>query len=303
MTETNKLKVLVYGGTGSQGSAVVRKLLERGHQPVILTRHPDKVNQAGVQAVAGDITDPVSLEAASRQVGAVSLMIPFFLPDPTQAFNYARNAIDAANTAEVKLIVYNTSGPVIEGVEGIDNPDYDLRREIMDYLQKSPVPSIVIQPTAYMENLLGPWTRNSLLEKDELAYPAEEHAPLGWIATEDVGALIVAALERPQLAGQRFVVSGIENATGLQLAERFTEGLGRPIKYRAMPLEEFGAFLDAAFGPGAGEGAVQGYKFMKDNAARIPMWADMQPVLKALPVEMTSLQEWAAIHRPAFTAS
>ncbi|GAB4520792.1 MAG: hypothetical protein OHK0046_31480 [Anaerolineae bacterium] len=295
------MKVLVYGGTGSQGSAVVRKLLERGHEAYILTRDPQKARamvEQGAQTVVGDMADKNSLIEASRGMDGIALMVPAFLPDPTQAPVYAHNAIDAAKEAGVKLLVYNTSGTVIN--QTTHNPMYDMRLMLIDYLAKSGVPYITIEPTAYMENLLGPWTRPGIIAKDELAYPVEEDTPLGWIATEDVGALIVAALERPELANRRIGVSGVENLTGPELAQRFTEGLGREITYRAMPLEEFGAALDAMFGPGAGEGGVQGYRFQRENKDLLTMWWEMASVLEMLPVRMTSVAEWAAKHNMAF---
>jgi uncharacterized protein YbjT (DUF2867 family) len=225
-------------------------------------------------------------------------MIPAFLPDPRQAPVFAQNAIKAAADAG-KFIVYNTSGPVIR--ERTGNPGYDIRLDIIDMLKNSGAKYVIIQPTAYMENLLGPWTRPNIVESDTLTYPVADFIPLGWIATADVGAFIVAALERPELSGEWFIVSGQENLTGPQLAERFSQGLGRPIQYRELSLDDFGAALDAAFGPGAGEGGKQGYKFQRENAEKITMWTDMQPVVAKLPITMTSAADFAAQFRMAFS--
>ena len=68
-----------------------------------------------------------------------------------------------------------------------------------------------------------------------------------------------------------------------------------------MPLEEFGAVMDQVFGPGVGAAAAAGYKFQADNAHLLPMTADMGPVLAMLPVQMTTLAEWAAAHQAAFS--
>ncbi|MFP4322017.1 MAG: SDR family oxidoreductase [Anaerolineales bacterium] len=295
------MKVLVYGGTGSQGGAVVRNLLRQGHTPYILTRNPEKAAdfvEAGAQTVNGDMEDKTSLVAASQGMDAVSLMVPAFIPDPTQAPVYAQNAIEAAKEAGVGHIVYNTSGTVINQPTG--NPMYDMRLDLIGYLDQSGVPYITIEPTAYLENLLGPWTQPNIVKNDTLSYPVEEDTPLGWIATDDVGALMVAALERPELANRRIGVSGVENVTGPKLAARFSEGLGREITYYAMPLEEFGAALDEVFGPGAGEGGIQGYKFQRENKDLLTMWWDMDDVLAQLPVQMTPIATWAAQHKAAF---
>jgi uncharacterized protein YbjT (DUF2867 family) len=297
------MDILVYGGTGSQGGAVVQALLERGHTPHVLTRNPEKAQpwvEKGAVAVEGNLADKDSLVAASKGKDAISFMVPAFLPDPSQAPVFAHNAIDAAKEADVDLLVYNTSGTVINEKTG--NPMYDMRLSLIAYLEDSGVPFISIEPTAYMENLLGPWTRPNVVENDTLSYPVEEDTSLGWIATRDVGAFIAEALQRPDLANRRIGISGKENLTGPELAARFSEALGRDISYYAMPLKEFGAALDEAFGPGAGEGGIKGYQFQRDNADLLTMWWDMEPVLELLPVEMTSVVEWVKQHEAAFSA-
>lgn len=295
------MNVLVYGATGSQASPTVWKLLERGHVPFVLTRHPERaaaMAAAGAQIVAGDMSDMASLEAASAGMDAVALMVPFFLDNPMNAPQYGRNAVDAARAAGVKLIVYNTSGPTPDQYVG--EPGMDMRVGMIEYLRASGVPSIVIAPTGYMENFLGPWTAPNVAVRDQLTYPNTAETRVGWIASDDVGALVAAAVERPELAGSVFKVSGIENADGHELAAAFSQGLGRQIYYAAMEPEEFGAVLDTVFGPGAGDAAAAQYRKMRDDPNPPMMWYDMHPVLEQLAVPMTSLTEWAAKHKSAF---
>lgn len=294
------MRVLVYGATGSQAGPIVPKLVAAGHTPVVITRtaaHAAAAAELGAMVVEADMGDLEALRAAHAGVEAVALMVPAFA-NPLEQPRLFTNALTAARDAGVGLIVYNTSGPLI--AQRIGNPMYDSRHDRIEELRASGVPSIIIQPTAYMENLLGPWTRPGIVAKDELAYPTPPELRLGWIATDDVAALIVAALQRPQLAGSHFVVSGPENLSGPELAARFSAGLGRTITYREMPLDEFAALLDAAFGPGAGAGGAAGYKFQRDNADLIPMWADMAPVLQQLPVTLTGVDAWARQMGQAF---
>src|SRR5919202_5731170 len=115
-----KLKVLVYGATGSQAGAVPTHLLKRGHQPYVVTRTADKAAyhaQAGAIVVEGDMADADRLRELSEGMDAVSLLIPFFA-NPNEVLNYGRQAVDAAKAAGVKLLVWNTSGfipPVCTG--------------------------------------------------------------------------------------------------------------------------------------------------------------------------------------------
>ncbi|NJL77110.1 MAG: NmrA family NAD(P)-binding protein [Saprospiraceae bacterium] len=117
------LKVLVYGGTGSQASQTVLKLLEKGHTPFVLTRDPKKaeaLSSKGAKIVVGNTGNVESLIQASEGIDAVALMTPLFsevLPKIA-----AENAITAAKAANVKLIVWNTSGKTPE--QPLGNPQH-----------------------------------------------------------------------------------------------------------------------------------------------------------------------------------
>lgn len=283
--------VLVYGGTGLQASAIARALVRDGHRVSSLTHSPDKaesIRAMGAHPVIGDLFNPESVRAANAGIDVAAVTLPFFLANP---LTLAQNVIDAARANGVRLIVYNTSGPLLK--QRIGNPAYDTRHDIIDALAASGIPYIAIQPSVYLENLLGPWTRGGILERDVLEYPVDVNTPLGWISHDDLGALVAAAVARAQLASAVIPVSGVENVTGPELAARISEGLGRTIRYQAITPEAFGELLERYIGPGAGEGAAAGYRFQRDHADMIPMWTDMTPVLQLLPVTMTAISEWA----------
>jgi len=300
MTTAQPLKVLVYGATGSQASPVVHELLRRGHRPTVVTRDAAKaegLRAAGAEVAIADMADAARLAEASHGMDAVALLIPFFI-NPAAAPAFGRNAIDAAQAAGVRLIVWNTSGPMPPARTG--DPGIDVRLDTADYLRASGVPHITIQPTAYAENLLGPWTAPFVAGEDKVAYPNPPEARVGWIATADVAALVVAALERPRLAGRTFAVSGLENLSGPELAAAFSAGLGRPIGYHPLPPREFGAILDQMFGPGAGDAAAAQYERAWESGQFPQMHVDMAPVLAELPVRMRTMREWVAEHARAF---
>jgi uncharacterized protein YbjT (DUF2867 family) len=253
----------------------------------------------GAEAIVADMANYHDLLEANKHVEAVSLLIPFIIANPADALVYARHAIDAAVASGVKLLVWNTSGfipPVRTG-----NAAIDVRIDIADYLHKSAIKHIIIQPSVYAENLLGPWTAPFVENENKVAYPTPSDMPVGWIATKDVARLIVKAIESPHLAGSNFLVSGVENLTGLQLATKFSIGLGRNIAYYAMPPADFGKILDSVFGEGAGKGAEEVYQQIADTKVYPPMHVPMESVLQQLPIDMTPMEDWVKQHSSQFT--
>ena len=292
------MKLLSYGATGSQGRPVAEKLLAAGHEVRILTRDPSKVEgPQGAEVVQGDMADAASLAAATGGREGVFLHVPFFTPTPQDGLTYAQNALDAARAAGVKLLVWNASGEIPPARSG--NPGFDVRLDILDVVEASGIPYIVLQPTAYMENFFGPWTREELVDSDMFAYPTPNTVEMQWIATEDVGTFATYAFAHPELAPLNLKLSGPERLNGEGVAERFSRALGREIGFRAMPAEEFGRKLDAVF-PGMGDGAAQGYAAAYEHPERFSTNVDLDAALEKMPVETTPLETWVRDHAEMF---
>lgn len=292
--------ILVYGATGPQGRVVAERLLDAGLRVRVLARDPARaaaLAKRGAEVVQGDYADPASLDAASRGVDGVFLVVPFLAAQLGAAPAVAK----AAKAAGVRLVVWNTTGPVPGAPTG--NPGADARLETRTALEASGLPHVTLEPSIYMENFLGPWTAPEVAERSVFAYPLPEGASIQPIAQADVATYAVEAFRRPDLAGSRFALCGPEALDGPAIAERVSAGLGRPVRFRSMPPEEFGSVLDRLFGPGAGEAATAFYRAAFANPALISTAIDPSPALAALPIAPTSLQAWARQHASIFSAT
>ncbi|MBA3368198.1 MAG: NAD-dependent epimerase/dehydratase family protein [Geodermatophilaceae bacterium] len=107
--KTDMVNVLVTGGLGVNGSSVTRKLLERGHLPVVLENRPDPSLTRDIAGqfpvVEADITDLSALVAAAeehsveRVVFMAALMPGQVQADPLLGFQV--NAMGAVNVCEM----------------------------------------------------------------------------------------------------------------------------------------------------------------------------------------------------------
>src|SRR5262245_4878189 len=144
------MKVAVFGATGVQGAAQLRVLAAQGHQPVAVARQPGML--AG-EARFGDFAKPESVHQAIQDMDAV------FLNLPSTSFQVAEPVIAAAElvaravagTPSVKMLVFNTSLPMMETKQGF--PAQDARIEMRTRIFASGAPAVVLQPTVYLDNL------------------------------------------------------------------------------------------------------------------------------------------------------
>ncbi|WP_051250447.1 SDR family oxidoreductase [Paenibacillus harenae] len=189
-----KEKILVYGAGGVQGGAIARNLLKEGYTVHTIVRSSDKASrlqEQGFTAFVGDLSDADSLTSAHEGVSKVFLLLPVNY-DLERNRQFIRNTVDAAKHANVKLIVFNTSGLVLNDDTGVTA--YDMKRELIAYVLQSGIPSIILQPTFYMENFLIP----GVVGNQTLAYPVPADSAIAWISMEDAAAYGAYALNHPE---------------------------------------------------------------------------------------------------------
>ena len=96
------MRVLVTGGTGYLGRAIVRALMTRGHEPVVFARG---ASTAGLpaRAIDGDVRDRAALAAAVRGCDALchaAALVRLWRPDAREFHDVnvtgLRNALEAA---------------------------------------------------------------------------------------------------------------------------------------------------------------------------------------------------------------
>lgn len=296
------MKILVFGATGSQQFNVIGEAMKKGAEIIAATSSEksfEKLKQAGAIPISANMSDASKMQEITKEINAIAFMIPVSLPNPLDGLQYAKNVIDAAKTNGVNKIVWNTSGWLTPSKIGI--PGEDVKLDIKEYLINSGIDYVIIEPTIYMENMMGPFCAPFIKDEKKLAYPTPEAMPIGWIASRDVSAFVVEAIYNSQLKADTFQISGLKNLKGNELADAFSKGINEKIAYYPQQPKEFEEILKPYVGE-AGAAGVASYYESLQNTTEYPSKfnPNMSEVLEKLPVKMTSLEQWAQENKTYF---
>jgi uncharacterized protein YbjT (DUF2867 family) len=296
------MRVVVFGASGVQGAAQVAALARTGqHHPVAVSRSPKPLEIDGkpVETIAADFSNAADINKALQGAEVLFLNLPSTSFQPAGPILAAAKNIaeQAAQIPSLHLVVFNTSMPVPKVKQDIAAQDH--RRQIREILRQAGLPVISIEPVAFLNNLLEGWALPPLVERSTLVYCHNPDLQCSWISHADLAQLMVAAIKRPDLAGQNIPVGGPETVTLEQLAGKLSRAWGRPIKHENQTVDDFCDKISGAMKQRAGIDADliarqmhKAYTYYNVSPDK-PFVINMEPVLKDLPVHLTSIEDWA----------
>lgn len=179
----------------------------------------------------------------------------------------------------------------------------DDRREMRRLIRESGVPVISIQPVVYLDNLLEGWALPPIRDHNTVVYCHKPTLQVSWICHHDVAQLMMAAMEHPELAGRNFAVGGPETVRLEQLTEKLSRAWGRKLDYECQTVADFCEKISKTMqGRGLETQRIVTQMFKAytyyNEAEDEPFNIDMGPVLKELPVKLTSIEDWAKKRHP-----
>ena len=227
------MKVLVTGGTGFVGPAIVQALVDAGHTVRVLERKPGR--SAGLpshEAVRGDVTDPASLRRATEGQEVVVHLVAL-LAGPPEEFQQVmeqgtRDLVAAATEAGVRRFVLMSALGVDEETKDLV-PYYHAKWEMERTVQGSGLEHVIFRPSFIFGPGGGALQQFARIAKlapvTPIVGPGTQRIQPIWI--EDLAAYFAAGVDKPEAAGGTFELGGPDTVTWNEFWSLLKSTLGK----------------------------------------------------------------------------
>ena len=223
------MKILVAGGTGHVGAAVVQEVRKRKADIRLLVRKEGTPTPAGVEVAIGDLLDPVSVQKAMEGVDKLYLLNAVLPDELTQGLI----AYDLAKKLKLSHVVYHS---VFRVEHFKDVPHFASKLAIESALREFEVPFTILRPNYFSQNdasLKDPLTKAGI-------YPV----PLGDVGVSAVDVRDIAEAAAIVLTsgghnGKTYNLNGPEVVSGAKAASIWSKVLGKEIRYTGHNMDAF----------------------------------------------------------------
>ncbi|MBQ8103927.1 MULTISPECIES: NAD(P)H-binding protein [unclassified Afipia] len=243
MTTKYKLNkpILVTGAAGAIGGVgrnVTEFLLAKGHKVRALVRREDEradvLRRLGAEVVKGDLTNLDSMHRAIEGCGRIYFGMSVSAAYLEATINTAAVARHHGVEAFVNMSQMTVSQMSIN--ESTESPQHKLHWLAEQALSWSGLPVVTVRPTVFFEGFFLVLAGVSVRTSDALMLPMGG-GKISPISAVDVASAVAAILDDPAPhIGQIYDLTGPESADLDHYARIFSEALGRPIRYRDVPL-------------------------------------------------------------------
>ena len=275
----NPRRVFLLGATGTIGRATTRALLRRGHDVTCFVRPPTGAGGAlaaadrgrvfdGATVRLGDVTDAASLArdgfCGDRFDALVSCLASRTgAPADAWAIDHRAHvvALEAARRAGVSQVVLLSAICVQKPLLAFQHAKLAFERVLVE----SGLRYSIVRPTAFFKSLSGQVER---VRRGQpfLVFGSGTLTACKPISDDDLAAYLADCLDGPDRADRILPIGGPGDAiTPLQQGERLFELLGRPARFRHVPV----ALLDAVVATLGSAGRVVPALARKAELARI----------------------------------
>lgn len=221
--------ILITGAGGKTGAAITQALHQRAAPVRALVRHNPQISdlkQCGAhEVIGGNLRNPADLQQACAGVQTLYHICPNMQPDEVAI---AHNVIHAAQTQGVRRVVYHSVlHPQTEAM-----PHHWQKLRVEELLFQSGLDFTILQPAAYMQNILAGW--QTIIESGIYRVPYAVATRLGMVDLEDVAEAAARVLTEPDHSGASYELAGPQILSQIEVAATLATALKRPVQAEAV---------------------------------------------------------------------
>jgi NAD(P)H dehydrogenase (quinone) len=232
--------ILVTGAAGKTGKAVVKALAAKGAHVRALVRNPDHAGAllalGATEVSFGSFEDARALAQATAGAQAIYHICPNVSREEVA---YARAVAAAARTHGVTRFVYHSVlHPQIEAM-----PHHWQKMRVEEMLFAFSFDLTVLQPTAYMQNILGVW--RGVIDDGVFRVPYPVETRLTLVDLDDVAEAAAIVLTQEGHNGATYELVGTKPLSQSEVASAIGAVLGRTMRAEAQTLAAWEARVRA----------------------------------------------------------
>jgi len=228
--------ILVTGAAGKTGRAIIQALASKAVSVRAFVRRSEQISaltELGVKdVIVGDMAEAAIYRTATQGVTALYHICPNMRPDEVAL---GQIAMMAAQEAGVERFVYHSV--LHPHTEKMPHHWHKFRTD--ELLFESGLNFTILQPAAYMQNVLAGWS--ALTEQGIYGVPYPVTTRLGLVDLADVAEVAAKVLTEAGHTGAIYELAGPDVLSQTEVAEILAEQLGRPVEAQQIPLAEWEA--------------------------------------------------------------
>ena len=232
----NNKTIFVTGGTGNQGGAVARNLIEQGFTIKVLTRNTNSIKSENlktmnIEVVKGDLNNPDTYREYLKNVYGI-FSVQTFENGVEKEINQGITLATLAKEFGIKHFLYSSvfGADLNTGVAHMES-----KFKIENHIKQIGLPFTIIRPTSLFENFLIPQVKKGIL-KGKLVQAIHRNTVLQYIAAEDIGKAAAKIFQESEMYLGKTIPLATEQLSTQEVADKFSEVLNKKIEYKKLPV-------------------------------------------------------------------
>ncbi|PKN87259.1 MAG: nucleoside-diphosphate sugar epimerase [Chloroflexi bacterium HGW-Chloroflexi-8] len=219
--------ILVTGASGKTGKSIVKKLAENGIPVRAMVRTSTQMEEmrklGAKEAGIADMKDGISVNSIFKGVEKVYHICPNMSPDEESIGDLMIRA--AQENGLSQFVYHSVLHPQVESM-----PHHWKKMHVEEKLMKSKLVFTILQPAAYMQNILGYWDK--MMQGGVYEIPYSTRSQSSMIDLKDLAEVVFKVMTEPDHYYATYELCGCEQLSADQIAEIVSQKSGKKVVAR-----------------------------------------------------------------------